>query len=63
MSFSSNDGQPFAGLVGTQVTVLATITGVSGSGPTGTLTVKLTKSGNSVNVQAQDVLAPMDAAS
>jgi len=47
----------------TQVTIKATITGVSGSGSTGTLTVKLEKSGSSVNVQAQDVLVPMDAAS
>jgi hypothetical protein len=38
-------------------TIVGTVTSTSGTGPTATVTIKLYGSGNSVNVQAQDIAA------
>ena len=50
---STRSGKPIN--IGDALTVEGTVTAVSGTGPSATVTITLAGSGNSVNVQAQDV--------
>jgi len=52
---STRSGKPMN--IADQVTIIAFITAVSGTGPSAVLTVQLQGSGNSVSVQAQDCAA------
>jgi hypothetical protein len=52
---SARSGKPIN--IGDQCTVVATVTSVSGTGPSATVNVTLLGSGNLVAVQAQDVAA------
>ena len=52
---STRAGKPIN--VSDAATVIGTVSAVSGTGPSATVTITLAGSGNSVNVQAQDVAA------
>jgi hypothetical protein len=52
---STRAGKPIN--INDQITVVGFVTSVAGTGPSATVTVQLAGSGNSVNVQAQDVAA------
>lgn len=52
---TTRSGKPVK--VADQVTLVGTVTAVTGTGPTATITVQLSGSGNSVSAQGQDLYA------